>query len=86
MPGEREVDKHFRKPVDFNDDEPVSIQCSNCGCGYVVGLDPDAKRFAREVIGAGYGLRLVPDCPGCACHTGIAPLPFLRVKYAAYER
>jgi len=65
--------------------EPKQIQCPACGCGYVVGIDPDSQRFARDVINAGYGLQLIPDCPGCPCHTGVGVLPILRVQYAPQE-
>lgn len=58
-----------------------SIQCSACGCGYMVGIDPDSERFAEDVARLGYGLLNEPKlgCPGCPCHTGEGLLPFLRI-------
>jgi hypothetical protein len=56
-----------------------SIQCAGCGCGWMVGQNPKNQPKAARIILRGYGLSLVPDCPGCPCHTGIGLLPYLRV-------
>jgi hypothetical protein len=56
-----------------------TIHCANCGCGWFVGKNPANQPRAARIVLNGYGLMPVADCEGCACHTGIGVLPFLKV-------
>lgn len=56
-----------------------AIQCTSCGCGWRAGIDPESQVYVRRILAQGWGIQLVPDCPGCPCHTGAGVLPNIRV-------